>query len=418
MVDEPKTNDRGTNQTPQATNKHVLADQNQIKTANEHLLADQNHIKATNEHLLADQNHIKAANEHLLADQHQIKVTNERLLDDQHQIKETNGHLLDDQHQINTTNEHLLDDQHDINATNAHLLDDQRDINATNAHLLDDQHDINATNAHLLAEQQHIRATNEHLLADQHKIKLLNEYLLREQDWLKQANKRLHAKQDITEEVDRLHAEQYITGIANAPEPKGIGAKMKMAPGMFEKVDIEAIAMLAKMVPAGGTIVDIGSLLGASASLWCIFSPAARIVCIDPWKYIPFLEPYRAAFGPITKDAFLANVPDERIEAIEGYSPYCAEKWSDPIDLFWVDADHINPACADGIRFWSSFVKQGGIACGHDYHLGDVKSEADALARRWGSKVQLFGSVWWTRNETSTLASKQAEADNERMSPA
>jgi hypothetical protein len=362
-----------------------------VQTKTDHLLAHQNLIKATNEYLLAGQNVVKATNELLLSDQEAIRTTNENLLSDQEKIKLANEHLRREQesikagNEIKARNEHLLADQNMIEATNDHLLSDQKKIKATNDHLLADQRSIRATNDHLLADQKMIKATNDHLLSDQNKIKLLNEFLQREQEWLKAGN-------------DRLRSGQNEGRALNAPQGKESASGLKMAPGMFSPIDIEAIIMLAKKVRPGGTIVDVGSLLGGSASLWCIHSAAARIVCVDPWKYEPWLESFRDANGPITKEAFLANVPDKRIETIQGYSPACAEGWTDPIDLYWEDGDHNNPACAEGIGFWSRYVRPGGIACGHDYHWPDVKAEADALAARWGSTVNLFGSVWWTRN--------------------
>ena len=239
----------------------------------------------------------------------------------------------------------------------------------------------------LLANPIKIMAQNNHLLADQKSIKAHNDYLLREQDWLKATNEKLQA------ELDQLNGVQV--SIMGLP-------KMIMASGMLSRFDIEGLTTLAKMVPEGGTIVDIGSLLGMTASLWCIHSAAARIICVDPWKYEPWLESFRDANGPITKETFLKNVPDPRIETIQGYSPSCAEGWTDPIDLYWEDGDHINPGCANSIRFWSKFVKPGGIASGHDFHLPDVQAEAEALAAKWGAKLNLFGTVWWIRNVRET----------------
>lgn len=244
-------------------------------------------------------------------------------------------------------------------------------------------HDVigaRAVYARLLSDQQKIRAANAQLLADQATIKAHNEYLEHERDWLSWTNEQLRAQQAV------------LMPAASEPE-----AKLKIAPGLLSRMDMDAITSLAKMVPAGGTIVDVGSLLGMSASLWCIHSSARRIVCVDPWQYEPWLKSFRDANGPITKEAFLAYVPDERIETIQGYSPACAAGWNDPIDLYWEDGDHNNPACAASIRFWSRYVKPGGIACGHDYHWSDVKAEADALAAEWGATLQLFGTVWWIR---------------------
>lgn len=276
---------------------------------------------------------------------------------------------------------------------NCALASAQDEIQTTNEHLLADQNKIKAVNEHLLADQSKIKAVNEHLLADQSKIRAFNEHLQSEQSYIRATN-------------ERLQGEQNLIKGGNAPERKEKKAKMEIAPGMLPKPsqDIEAVIDLAKMVPAGGIIVDVGSLLGMSASLWCIHSAASRIVCIDPWKYEPWLESFRDLYGPITKEAFLTNVPDDRIETIQGYSPSCAAGWTTPIDLYWEDADHSNPGCANSIRFWSAHVKPGGIACGHDFHLPDVKAEAEVLAAKWGSTVHHRGAVWWIRNSPETKA--------------
>ena len=173
--------------------------------------------------------------------------------------------------------------------------------------------------------------------------------------------------------------------------------------------DIQAVTTLAKMVPTGGVIVDVGTLLGMSASLWCIHSEASRIICIDLWKCGRSLESFRKNNGgEISKEAFLRNVPDNRIEAIQGRSPSCVSGWwSLPVDFYWEDADHNNPWLARNIRFWSRQVKPGGIVCGHDYHLPDVIRESNALAAKWGVALNRLGtSVWWIRKPIDFLDQK------------
>jgi hypothetical protein len=239
-------------------------------------------------------------------------------------------------------------------------------------------------------------ASSAALLLEQAKIKALTEYLQREQDWLKTTNERLERERDRLQSANKqLLVDQHQIKGGNELEHRD--KRLEMASGLLSAIDIEAVTELAKLVPAGGIIVDVGSLIGMTASLWCIHSAASRIVCIDPWELIPSLESFMKANGPTTKETFLANVPDDRIETIQGYSPSCAEGWTTPIDLYWEDGDHSNPTAANSIRFWSSHVKPGGIACGHDYHLPDVKAEADALSTKWASTLHLFGSVWWVR---------------------
>ena len=60
------------------------------------------------------------------------------------------------------------------------------------------------------------------------------------------------------------------------------------------------------------------------------------------------------------------------------------------------DAIHANPVLGQNIAFWTSRIKPGGIAAGHDYcqNWPDVMTEADAVARRWSSKVEVFDTLW------------------------
>jgi hypothetical protein len=249
-------------------------------------------------------------------------------------------------------------------STQERLARDQAFIKSESERLARDQALIQSASERLARDQALIQSASERLARDQAVAEELNSYLRRERDWLAQG------------------------GSFESPE--------KLPPGMFSDIDMAAIADLAKRIPAGGTIVDIGSLAGRSTALWCIYSQAGRIVCIDPWEDRPWTEPL-CPDGRSIKDNFLHNVTDKRVEIIQGYSPACAKHWKDPIDLYWEDGDHSDPVCTESIRFWSEFVRPGGIACGHDYHLVDVKSAADALAARWGSELHLCGSVWWVR---------------------
>ncbi len=81
---------------------------------------------------------------------------------------------------------------------------------------------------------------------------------------------------------------------------------------------------------------------------------------------------------------------------VQGYSPQIARGWKLGIDLYVEDAIHANPVLGQNIAFWTSRIKPGGIAAGHDYcqDWPDVMTEADAVARRWSSKVEVFDTLW------------------------
>ncbi|MBM3589167.1 MAG: hypothetical protein FJX33_15510 [Alphaproteobacteria bacterium] len=81
---------------------------------------------------------------------------------------------------------------------------------------------------------------------------------------------------------------------------------------------------------------------------------------------------------------------------IQGYSPQIARGRKFGIDLYVEDAMHGNPVLGQNMAFWSSRIKPGGVASGHDYcaEWPDVISEANALAERWSSKVKCADTFW------------------------
>lgn len=171
-------------------------------------------------------------------------------------------------------------------------------------------------------------------------------------------------------------------------------------PGQLSATDAEGIIALAQQVPAGGIIVEVGSLYGLSSWLWSKNAhPSVRIVCIDPWKHERWVDKVRDKFATVdlSIEAFRANVADcPNIETIQGYSPDCCTDWNTPIDLYFDDADHRNPVLGRNLDFWSRFVKLGGIVSGHDYSTShpDVVAEAQKTQARVGGKLSVTGTVW------------------------
>lgn len=56
-------------------------------------------------------------------------------------------------------------------------------------------------------------------------------------------------------------------------------------PGQLREEEQFSIALLAKLVPTNGKIVEVGSLLGRSSWLWAQNAdPSVTVFCIDPWK--------------------------------------------------------------------------------------------------------------------------------------
>ena len=172
-------------------------------------------------------------------------------------------------------------------------------------------------------------------------------------------------------------------------------------PGQMTETELNRLMALASRVPPGGIIVEVGCLYGLSS--WHISKacqPGVTLFCVDPWeraKWIIDLVEKPQNAPPFSKQAFAHFTRDcGNIVMIQGYSPQIARGWKLGIDLYVEDAIHANPVLGQNIAFWTSRIKPGGIAAGHDHCADwpDVMSEADALAKRWFSKVECFDTLW------------------------
>jgi Methyltransferase domain len=72
------------------------------------------------------------------------------------------------------------------------------------------------------------------------------------------------------------------------------------------------------------------------------------------------------------------------------------EDWTDPIDLYYEDAVHVDPILAQNLAFWTGRLKLGGIICGDDYRprFPDVRRGAGALAERCGRELIRVDFFW------------------------
>ena len=99
----------------------------------------------------------------------------------------------------------------------------------------------------------------------------------------------------------------------------------------------ECLARLAREVPAGGSIVEIGSLYGGAAAAMALANPKADVLCIDEFSWTP--EGHPAPSERMLLDNMkLVGAPNVR--CIPTASEKIAPIWDRPIDLLWVDGGH------------------------------------------------------------------------------
>lgn len=173
-------------------------------------------------------------------------------------------------------------------------------------------------------------------------------------------------------------------------------------PNTMSEFGLIYLAMLAKLVPKGGLIVEAGALYGCSSATFAANAPrSAKIYAIDPWQDVPWVQRFRDKNYPnalpLSRAAFEYYTTDyPNIVPVQGYAPD-ALSWSDPIDLFFEDAYHSNPVVARNLERFARQLSPGGIMAGDDYShaFPDVISEVDHLHQQWGAPAAgLAGLVW------------------------
>jgi len=170
--------------------------------------------------------------------------------------------------------------------------------------------------------------------------------------------------------------------------------------------DIEGqhLAWLASQVPAGLSIVEIGSHKGKSTCFLAAGSRAghgAHVYAIDLWTlgkgrtydhyhaeetwqmFLRQTEPYRDLITPVRMDSLEA-----------------AKRRRRPIGLLFIDADHHFKPCLADYRAWHGFIPSGGYIAFHDYtpRYG-VKRVIDEVVIPSGlwEDAHVYGRIWSAR---------------------
>jgi len=123
--------------------------------------------------------------------------------------------------------------------------------------------------------------------------------------------------------------------------------------------ETKVLQAIAAQVHEGGTIVEIGSAFGWSASAMAqVVKRDVKIHCIDPWTLAPQKQqPNREA----RFDGMAANYPN--IIKIKSFSENV--EWSDEIDLLFIDGNHSYKAVMQDYLKFSPFVRDTIVF--HDY---------------------------------------------------
>src|SRR4051794_20831807 len=133
----------------------------------------------------------------------------------------------------------------------------------------------------------------------------------------------------------------------------------------------EEAALLTELAGASGRVVEIGVYEGSSAVQLCrVMRPEAELHLIDPFGESPGALPAGwAANGWATKRAVeraRRRHDGPRVVWHVAFSHDAAQGWSTPIDLVFIDGDHLEPGVRQDWDDWHPHVRPGGHAVFHD----------------------------------------------------
>jgi predicted O-methyltransferase YrrM len=153
-------------------------------------------------------------------------------------------------------------------------------------------------------------------------------------------------------------------------------------PGFLQDEEAVALFQIARNLPPGSTVVELGSWLGKTSVVIAKGlqrGSGSRLYCIDPFapagdaRSVVRYRELAGALGGGLRDAFLANLDRhdvaDRVSVLQGFSHEFSGDWEDEIDCLFIDADHSYEAVARDLEEWSGFVRPGGWLLLHDVWL-------------------------------------------------
>jgi predicted O-methyltransferase YrrM len=174
---------------------------------------------------------------------------------------------------------------------------------------------------------------------------------------------------------------------------------------------------LAREVPAGGTIVELGSWMGGSTIMLAAGSlsgPRAKVSAVDCFALISETSLEYAdrvpEEGPDYFARFQSNIRragvESVVEPIRSLTTPAARAWQGPpIDLLFIDANHYYEDVARDFIEWAVHCAVGSICVFHDYERigapGVRKFVDRAIARGLLKDVEFVDSIAYGRLTTT-----------------
>jgi predicted O-methyltransferase YrrM len=142
--------------------------------------------------------------------------------------------------------------------------------------------------------------------------------------------------------------------------------------GIYETAAGEYLTRLAKLVPAGQAIVEIGVFQGRSLAFLAMGAHDAeegvQVYGVDPWNLPRESKPkYNSdeTYQAVRKVFSLTP----HVHLVRDFSVEAAAKWRGPkIGLLHIDADHTDAGVRSDFRAWMRHLAPGAAVCFDDYH--------------------------------------------------
>jgi hypothetical protein len=124
---------------------------------------------------------------------------------------------------------------------------------------------------------------------------------------------------------------------------------------------IGMINSILKTKPEIPTLVEIGSHLGESTTIFLAYEQIKKMYCVDPWNQNPIYEK--------TFDTRLQPfIQSKKCLKLKEFSQQAAEKFSNnSIDMVYIDGNHEYEHVKFDIDTWYKKIIPNGILSGHDY---------------------------------------------------
>jgi hypothetical protein len=154
------------------------------------------------------------------------------------------------------------------------------------------------------------------------------------------------------------------------PELAALLHRLEPVEGWLSDDQAQRLWERARALPAGATVVEIGSYRGRSAIVLASAAPSATVVAIDPHAgndREPIVVHGSADDGEADHQAFLANVAAAGVEVrhVRKFSHDAVDDVGS-IDLLYIDGAHgVGPARRD-LLDWTAKVPDGGTVLVHD----------------------------------------------------